>query len=702
WQVGTGENQNRWTCLACGDGRWHLGFNAKKHESSSTHKRSLSHWQQRIGWTPPNPLEQNSRVSALVREPLVDMITTLRRRSPSPMHVGNDPDIDMSYPSSQSASPDHIRSEEQYTIACLAIELESYLLDDGEHESSASEQELDERDLLVLVLSKCVLDQPEDDVVSFGQRRARSSNVAAEHDPYWFPWADKAACILDLFRHLPRSIFSDAQMEVVTWALSAFGIDNVPSVSVMKSVDAYLQSLCGIRTIRYEGALGHIYYMNDLAGIIRQEMANPRVRPHIHHYYEDSGRRLEHVWQAEAWRDLDPKLATPMIRINNQDFYTYEITRLDNGELVIPHRWFIHHQDPDSTGTLNGMGWKLKPDHRHHGYVVCEWDEIRFTSKSLLVPFPRLVEQYNEDGLYDPRQILGLFSTQNDSQLIEWTYTSSAEGYQNAWRVKAKGHRVLTFAMWLYCDNTSGNVSKKWNKHNSFLFTAAGLPQEHVHRQSNIHFLSTSNLAPPLEMLDGLVEQLSTTQRDGIWAWDIEAQEMVLMVPAVLAMLGDNPMQSEFACHVGLAGKYFCRCCWVKGRDAEDENPLPQTTNAETGSTHSNASSDGSTGRKHRRRRPETLSELCERAKRFLIVCALGHIYYMNDLAGIIRQVSTSRLDKQLKVNEYVQNELPENIYSPVWRIKGIDPHRDTPVEILHVILLGFVKYYWRDAIARL
>ena len=70
--------------------------------------------------------------------------------------------------------------------------------------------------------------------------------------------------------------------------------------------------------------------------------------------------------------------------------------------------------------------------------------------------------------------------------LLRWRYTNPVLG--NRWRVLAKGHRTLALPLWLYCDDTSGNTSKKWNEHNIFLFTLAGLPREHASKESTFIF----------------------------------------------------------------------------------------------------------------------------------------------------------------------------------------------------------------------
>lgn len=69
----------------------------------------------------------------------------------------------------------------------------------------------------------------------------------------------------------------------------------------------------------------------------------------------------------------------------------------------------------------------------------------------------------------------------------------------NPWREKAQGKHVHSLPVWLYCDDTSGNASKKWNKHNSILLAQL---------LYNIHFVSMSNIASPLEMMESLVETL--------------------------------------------------------------------------------------------------------------------------------------------------------------------------------------------------
>ncbi|KAI6157355.1 hypothetical protein BKA82DRAFT_4410080, partial [Pisolithus tinctorius] len=571
-------------------------------------------------------------------------------------------------------------------------------------------------------------------------------------------------CILDILRHLPRSLFSDVQLQVILWGLTVLGVDHIPSIRNLKDLDSALQTKYGVPSLCYQGSLGHVYYVNHLPSIITQEMGNPCVRPHIHHYPEDMGGRLDQPWQAARWlHEIDPSLATPMLRKGRQDFYVFEPTKLIDGTIVIPERWYTkisrRESDPEFWARVLRCA-HMFPFCRHstyprtHGYVVHAYDTVEVPASDLLLSFPHLLQTRQTDGLPDPRNIIGAYIL--GAGVSPWSFTDPTVG--NRWCTQSRGHRVITYMMWLYCDDTSGNMSKKWNKHNSFLFTAAGLPRAMVHQESNIHFLATSNIAPPLEMLDGIVDQLSNAQTHGIWAWDVQASEMILVIPAVLAMLGDNPMQSELACHVGLQGKFFCRNCWVKGADS-GPNQVGREAVADHNDTHSlgnrsnvTESENGSAQEEvalhtKKGRRTETMQDLVDRARRFLVMnpprtreemMAKLHTMFQDVSSGMgktryakmkmetgikdtFMDVFVDRILKHVKgiragtdkyfeaVNAVTQGRDAHAFMSPVWRIKdrysltsGLDPHQDTPVEVLHVILLGFVKYFWRDVISRL
>ncbi|KAF8575410.1 hypothetical protein K439DRAFT_1370009 [Ramaria rubella] len=79
----------------------------------------------------------------------------------------------------------------------------------------------------------------------------------------------------------------------------------------------------------------------------------------------------------------------------------------------------------------------------------------------------------------------------------------------NPSRAHAGGKKVYSVPLWLYCDDTSGNVSKKWIKLISLLFTLAGLLKKMTQLAYNVHFLGTSNVMGPLELLEQVVSDMT-------------------------------------------------------------------------------------------------------------------------------------------------------------------------------------------------
>lgn len=67
-----------------------------------------------------------------------------------------------------------------------------------------------------------------------------------------------------------------------------------------------------------------------------------------------------------------------------------------------------------------------------------------------------------------------------------------ADIFANPLETKAEGRRVVMAPVILFCDDTSGNRSKKWNKHESCFLTLPGLPFREQQLEFNVNFLCCS------------------------------------------------------------------------------------------------------------------------------------------------------------------------------------------------------------------
>ncbi|KAG0150158.1 hypothetical protein CROQUDRAFT_38611, partial [Cronartium quercuum f. sp. fusiforme G11] len=97
----------------------------------------------------------------------------------------------------------------------------------------------------------------------------------------------------------------------------------------------------------------------------------------------------------------------------------------------------------------------------------------------------------------------------------------------------------------MYSDDTSGNHSKKWNKHLGFYYTLAGFPLKLINQEYNIHYATFSNTAGALELADPVIDELKKLANQGFKAFDAGLNSEVHVMVIGLCHLGDSPMHTD-------------------------------------------------------------------------------------------------------------------------------------------------------------
>ncbi|KAJ7433313.1 hypothetical protein B0H11DRAFT_2165040 [Mycena galericulata] len=156
-------------------------------------------------------------------------------------------------------------------------------------------------------------------------------------------------------------------------------------------------------------------------------------------------------------------------------------------------------------------------------------------------------------------------------------------------------------------------------------------------------------------------------------------------------------MQSEVSCHIGGKGNCFCRKCRVCGTQKEKAMNEGYHVLFQAGVP----------------RTKEVILEELEKQVKLACSGVAKHVkdsqtetgvkdvytqFWIDQLISRFKEMRKDRPD--LSVTE-VQEELIQwtvdnrEKNSPFLKMKGFDPAKDTPIELLHTILLGVIKYIW-------
>ncbi|KAJ3982098.1 hypothetical protein F5890DRAFT_1416419 [Lentinula detonsa] len=488
------------------------------------------------------------------------------------------------------------------------------------------------------------------------------------------------------------------------------GCKDVPTFAQLRKKQTVIAHQVDISSKHHISALGNHFYMNHPAKLFALDWSNPLIRPHMQLYPEVSG-PIKESWQAAKWvtevslDELCPMWADWKYQ-PHRHYYIKEIAQLINNTFVVPLRWI----------TVNGE------EHMDAlpAYYIEDVYEFHIQTVELVQHIPTSLLHRN---------------------FLDLQKTSPSFTMPHPLRAKANGRPIFRMRIMPWSDDVSGNVSKQYNAHTNIYAVSLNLPHKKLSQEFFVRFCSTSGNASSSEQFAALAKDFATDVWHEAYDCELEMDILFQIIPHLLP--ADNPQQAETSSHVGGQGNLPCRQDLIGGTKNQKETdagykaffspgtPRTVTFTIQTirqqlwlaclGDHDALALSYAQTGVKDKLSQ-FWISQLCaqaaEKQKTLFFDPTLRDPRLVDKRIKGIEWKSV-----KLSIKQAIQRELwawlitqpPENFekldlsdpsrkdlrpgvhYNALLAIPGLDPHHDTPVEILHSFQLGADKYIWHD-----
>ncbi|KAJ7062516.1 hypothetical protein C8F01DRAFT_986105 [Mycena amicta] len=484
------------------------------------------------------------------------------------------------------------------------------------------------------------------------------------------PYPNRMHMLLDIIDNLPRLRLSSSHLNIIIWLLKQCGVPNVPSLSSLRKTQAELTNLCGNEPKPYVSTAGNRFFVNDVRDSVAKDFSNPEIAKHLHFYPEETSGPISEVWQAERWKEYTPSELTPMFSRGHRRFWIDEVAELNSGAKILPVALIVRD------GELSADYFDVLP--HPSGWTL--------GSEQKKIPVSEI--RYNFDDV-----------VQRVGDKIRWSDESTVPPMPNPLREKVDEDEDLYVVMIpLWADDVSGNKSKQYNKHINVYMVNSNLPGQLLQQEYFVRFVSTSPNATSPEQFSALKEQIQATETEPIRCFNAHTGRKCRAILRVPGLPADNPQQSEEASHMGGNANRKCRRCKVGGGHEITESDqgyhalhfagLARTA-AETKKTLGQQLELALLGVKAPIDKLQTATGIKDKVAQYWIDILLEKARRMK-----AEHPSRKADDIATELRAWLA-EQPGDKINPLLDFSGLDPNRDTPVEILHTILLGIIKYVW-------